>query len=491
YTTDVYEDIYRNQELTTAQQVKNKGQEILDKICKPRHNYRTTLVDLSTLPEYSHETFIVSDLVDIIDEDLGSVQVRVIKYKYNIFQPWICELEIGDPIKTLESIIADTSKAASYINVAKTNNGFNNLIKGILDTFATDVNGAKGAFDIVDGVATWREKDVNGILTGKIVRITPGGLAVSRNGGVDWDTILTANGIVAKQFFAIASNDGFTKLIDSGLVVYDNLAALRVHLGQYAAGKFGLKLIDPNGSQTILDENGILQTWQEGRTDNVDGTHPLILNVYLPAETRAIKKALLRFRLLKFRAYETGAASGGGSTLTSTAGGATLQSSTTSNVWQLYAINIVDATNSAPDHTHQYTFGGHSHTDPQGGSTGTAMAGVTITTTSAGGHSHALTADHRHDVNIPGHAHDVSVPAHAHGLTFGIYEGAEALGVAVKINGIDRTSVLGGGTGFNTHQDGLNIASYLTTGAWNTIELGSTILGRIDATVFVQAMMGV
>lgn len=498
YTTDVYEDIYRNQELTTAQQVKNKGQEILVKVCKPRHNYRTTLVDLSTLPEYSHETFTVSDLVDIIDEDLGSVQVRVIKHKYKVFQPWICELEIGDPLMTIEAIIADASKAASYVNMARANNGFNNLIKGIIDTFSTDINGAKGSFDVVDGVSTWREKDGNGNFTGKIVRISPGGIAVSRNGGVDWDIILTANGIVAKQFFAIASNDGFTKLIDSGLVVYDSLAALRVHLGQHTTGKFGLKLIDPNGSQTILDDQGILQSWQDGRTDNVDGTHPLILNVYLPAETRTIKKALLRFRLLKFRAYETAAASGGGSTSGASSSSTTLAgggSTSGGGSWFTESgyTSGMNATNNESDHTHQYTFGGHGHTEHDGYSTSIAQAGVTITTTPAGGHGHTMTLNHNHTVysHFHGMDHTHSTPNHTHGLNFGIYEGTEALGVTVKINGIDRTSTLGGGTGFNMHQDALNIASYLVSGAWNTIELGSTQLGRIDATVFVQAMMGV
>lgn len=43
---------------------------------------------------------------------------------------------------------------------------------------------------------------------------------------------------------------------------------------------------------------------------------------------------------------------------------------------------------------------------------------------------------------------------------------------------------------FSSSQNGINIAQYLSTGQWNTIELGSTRLGRIDATVFVQALMG-
>jgi len=53
---------------------------------------------------------------------------------------------------------------------------------------------------------------------------------------------------------------------------------LRLHLGPYAEDKFGLLLRAPDGITTILDEDGILQTWQEGRADNVDAYHPLVLN---------------------------------------------------------------------------------------------------------------------------------------------------------------------------------------------------------------------
>jgi hypothetical protein len=74
-----------------------------------------------------------------------------------------------------------------------------------------------------------------------------------------------------------------------------------------------------------------------------------------------------------------------------------------------------------------------------------------------------------------------------HDIDFGIYEDTTATGVTVTINGTSRTAALGGP--FSTDKDDLNIASYLVAGQWNTIVLGSTRLGRIDATVFLQAKM--
>lgn len=87
------------------------------------------------------------------------------------------------------------------------------------------------------------------------------------------------------------------------------------------------------------------------------------------------------------------------------------------------------------------------------------------------------------------HTHIIS--DHIHGIIYGIYEGTSPTNITIKINGTDRTSILGGGTGFNSDQSNLNITSYLSIGQWNTIELGSSQLGRLDATVFIQALMGV
>ncbi len=94
--------------------------------------------------------------------------------------------------------------------------------------------------------------------------------------------------------------------------------------------------------------------------------------------------------------------------------------------------------------------------------------------------------DHRHGME---HTHSIS--NHTHDIIYGIYEGTLPTNITIKINGTDRTSILGGGTGFNSDQSNLNITSYLSIGQWNTIELGSSRLGRLDATVFIQALMGV
>jgi hypothetical protein len=82
----------------------------------------------------------------------------------------------------------------------------------------------------------------------------------------------------------------------------------------------------------------------------------------------------------------------------------------------------------------------------------------------------------------PAHTHPVSTStttSTSTTLTQTIIEGLTATGITVTINGVDRTTALGGGTGFTTDQLELDITAYLTIGIKNTIDLGTTQNGRI------------
>jgi len=59
--------------------------------------------------------------------------------------------------------------------------------------------------------------------------------------------------------------------------------------------------------------------------------------------------------------------------------------------------------------------------------------------------------------------------------------------VSIKINGTDRTSALGGP--WTSNQNNIDIAQYLNTGAWNTIELIPNQLLRLNASVLVTVVV--
>jgi len=262
----------------------------------------------------------------------------------------------------------------------------------------------------------------------------------------------------------------YMRLNKTGIHVDDQYGNNRVRLGQYANGKYGLVVFDKTGQATILDEDGIMQTYQDGRTDNVDSSNPLELNIYIPSDARIIRQALLRFRLLPFRAYSRSTSSGGGSTRTTNSGGGTWSSTDSGGG------SIVTSGNSGID-----VIMGKAVTDPSQGHSHSYDI--------VQGHKHNITLpNHSHSFTVPSHTHTITIPDHTHDIQYGIYTSTTATSISVIINGVNRTFSLGGH--FNSDQTDLDISSYLNIGQWNTIQLGSSRLGRIDATVFIQAFIG-
>lgn len=515
YTDKVYVGVYQNQEIHDPQELKDKAIEVLEKLCRPRYTYRVGMVDLRIFPEYAHENFQIGDLVDVIDRELGiDVRARIVRYRYNVFMPWQCELEIGEPEERLATRLADTLDIAQFVKEAlKPNPATSNLLKGFISTFATKINSANGKLVWDDATLQAIEVDELGNETGNRIRITPGGIGISTDGGQTFVTAMTGQGILANtiivnELYALATDDGYTKLTASGLHVFDANLVERLVAGWWMDGatkRFGLNVKAQDGATTLLDDRGLLQTWQEGRADNVQSNYPLVLNIYLPPETRSIRRALLRFRRQNFRAYSTGAASGGGHT-TPSGGGSTSGSSSLQTT--MSADEQIDITgyrleygpevdNTASEYA---AADNHNHGISEG--TQLALYGggyVTYHTFSGDDHAHSL-YPHSHYYEAYGHSHGMNhyhstpdhyhtVLDHTHPINYGIYVSTLPTNITIKINGVDRTSELGGP--FSSDQVNLNISQYLTIGQWNTIELGSSQLGRIDATVFIQALMGI
>jgi len=117
YTTSVFVGTYINPDIHDQEELKEKATEELKKISKPRYNYKVNVVDLRTLPEFSHEDFAVGDMVDIIDKGvLADDRVRLLRHRFNIFQPWKCELEVGDPEKRFIEDLKETIDTTGYID---------------------------------------------------------------------------------------------------------------------------------------------------------------------------------------------------------------------------------------------------------------------------------------------------------------------------------------------------------------------------------------
>ncbi len=246
YTDKVYEGTYQNQEIADQTELKTKGTEELVRLCKPRYSYQVTMLNLSVKPEWAHETFSCGDMVDVIDDDVkANDRLRIVRHKYNVFQPWKCEIEVGEPLEKLANRIADNSRVTEKILA---NSGTSNILKGIINTKATEINGASGDYSLVDGVSTWWGS-ANGVRNGKVTRITPNGLIISDDGGQTWGLAIDgsgvyANKVVVSDMYALSTDDGYTKMSGSGISVMDANNVVKAFLGQYEPGKHGLKALD-------------------------------------------------------------------------------------------------------------------------------------------------------------------------------------------------------------------------------------------------------
>lgn len=157
YTPREYVGIYKNQDIYNAQELKEKAVAELSLICHPQYKYTVKMVDLRTLPEYSHEDFAVGDMVDVVDESVApeTPRVRLIRHKYNVFKPWICELEIGSPTERLEEDLKAAFNTTSFID---------NIFKG---------NGQLSGYNIEVGSISANKIKTNELVVGDNITMGP------------------------------------------------------------------------------------------------------------------------------------------------------------------------------------------------------------------------------------------------------------------------------------------------------------------------------
>ncbi|MDR2655307.1 MAG: phage tail protein [Oscillospiraceae bacterium] len=167
----------------------------------------------------------------------------------------------------------------------------------------------------------------------------------------------------------------------------------------------------------LSEKQRISQSYAQGNTflypqqvqDNADAAHPLIMRVFVPAEARIINSAILSYTLENFRAYETGAAAGGGNSVTSGAssratsesGGSYASTQTSSS-----GGNSTQTSSSGGNSTQTSTSGGGTSSSQTSGAAGQAA----ITQTSAAAGQASVTSDSSSSATTADNAGLVTVP---------------------------------------------------------------------------------
>jgi hypothetical protein len=176
--------------------------------------------------------------------------------------------------------------------------------------------------------------------------------------------------------------------------------------------------------QTNYFVNRMRQTWSENAGDSCAPFYPMTLDFKIPTETWEIVSVLLSFKIRKYRADSTGAASGGGAT--SSAGGA-VEVTSAAGGGQTSSSGGGGTTSAGGGQTSSSGGGGTSgsgggQTSSSGGGQTTSAYNASASSTqqedahgetgyadgSVGSHKHTFTEQY------PGHSHGISSWSHDH-----------------------------------------------------------------------------
>lgn len=182
----------------------------------------------------------------------------------------------------------------------------------------------------------------------------------------------------------------------------------------------------------IAERQGISELYSQGATnlysqqyaDNADENHPAVMRFYVPRGCVRINSVMLSWNLSAFRAYETGAASGGGSTQTSTS--TAQETKTTTAGGSNSPTSEAGGATTVTEPQHSVAGTTYSPVDPNNHMLFKTLTGGAIdqlgndrSNTGVGGkHSHTGPS-HIHAMGhfhvAPSHTH--SIASHAHGFT--------------------------------------------------------------------------
>jgi hypothetical protein len=146
--------------------------------------------------------------------------------------------------------------------------------------------------------------------------------------------------IIMSNKLRITDEKGQLKIDGNLEQILDNLNRVRVKLGEYETGHWGLQVFDKSGESVVFDEQGILQTnIIPVGFDNLNSSNPIIVPFKLGNKVVSIKQASLRFKLENFRSYDSTVV-GGSSSISTTVSGGGISQSFTSSTEELYLNNL-------------------------------------------------------------------------------------------------------------------------------------------------------
>mgnify|MGYP001430053346 CR=1 FL=1 len=99
---------FMDERFTNPFHLKQKAEEILEQLSKPRPNFVIKAADLSEMSGLSHEKFKLGGRIRVYHEELGvEVETRILYWDYNVKEPWETVIELSAVQPGLSDLLSD------------------------------------------------------------------------------------------------------------------------------------------------------------------------------------------------------------------------------------------------------------------------------------------------------------------------------------------------------------------------------------------------
>lgn len=116
YTQQVRVRSFKDARFTNPYHLKEKAKAILSQLSVPRSSYQIKAADLSSISGLEHEAFKLGYQVNVYDKELDvDVKTEIVKWKYNVLEPWKTEIELSSTQPGLEDLLKTVTESASHL----------------------------------------------------------------------------------------------------------------------------------------------------------------------------------------------------------------------------------------------------------------------------------------------------------------------------------------------------------------------------------------
>lgn len=127
WTDTTYSRIVQNSDIFDQKQLKFWGEEQLKKMCKPTRSTTIKLIDRRLEPGYETDEFELNSIVTIYytnpDGEQETEKQRIIKWRYNVFNPSDSEIECGNKSRNIVEILKQSFDMGEIASGKFTSNG--------------------------------------------------------------------------------------------------------------------------------------------------------------------------------------------------------------------------------------------------------------------------------------------------------------------------------------------------------------------------------